>query len=100
MLFNVQLNPANITSGAFRTWWNENEEESLTIFNAFYDTDWLMCYANVTSMEKMPNTTEWQINTNIAIDSRNYRNSSADIEEHAGFLLSGGLLFNAVNEDW
>ena len=40
------------------------------------------------------------MNNNIAIDTRNWRNSTDDIEEHAGFFLSGGLLFNAVNENW
>ena len=59
MLFNVGLDPNNLASGAYRSWWNEEEVESLTIFNPFYDTDWLMCTKNITSFERMPNTTEW-----------------------------------------
>ena len=104
LVFNSALDPAVLNSGVTRTWWNVNDEESLTVFNPYFDTDWLLCTANVTSIEKLPlgsnGHTTWQINNNIAIDSRNERNSTSDIEECTGFLLSGGLLYNAVNKDW
>ena len=100
MLFNVDFAQTDLNSGVMRTWWNYNQVESTTVFNPFYDTDWLLCTANVTSIEKLPAKTEWQVNNNIAIDTRNWRNSTSDIEESAGFFLSGGLLFNAINEDW
>ena len=52
--FNSHKDPNVFISGRTRSWWNYDEEEVLTIFDPYYDTNWLMCLKNVTALEKLP----------------------------------------------